>query len=143
METKKRHLDDLHFEHQLWLSEAKFYTDELGIYQKRLEEVASKNKVTVDTSMNFSYGKSTLGNMPEPAVVTVASGMQPNQISKPIKGSGGVYRIMVTKANPSTMGPAEELQTKTQLSQGFKEVRGLFEAVLNRFKIDANRINVF
>lgn len=110
---------------------------------KTLEEVASKNKVIVDTSMNFSYGKSTLGNMPEPAVVTVASGMQPNQISKPIKGSGGVYRIMVTKANPSAMGPAEELQTKTQLSQGFKEVRGLFEAILNRFKIDDNRVNVF
>jgi parvulin-like peptidyl-prolyl isomerase len=81
--------------------------------------------------------------MPEPAVVTVASGLKPNQLSKPIKGTGGVFSIMVTKANPSTMGPAEELQTKTQLGQGFKEVRGLFEAVLNRFQIDDNRVNVF
>lgn len=40
---KKKHIDDLHFEHQLWASEAKFYADELKIYQKRLEEVASKN----------------------------------------------------------------------------------------------------
>lgn len=41
--TKNKHIDDLHFEHELWASEAKFYTDELKIYQKRLEEIASKN----------------------------------------------------------------------------------------------------
>lgn len=40
---KTKHIDDLHFEHQLWSSQAKFYTDELKIYQKRLEEIASKN----------------------------------------------------------------------------------------------------
>jgi len=43
MTTKMKHIDDLHFEHQLWTSEAKFYVDELKIYQKRLAEVASKN----------------------------------------------------------------------------------------------------
>jgi hypothetical protein len=41
--AKNKHIDDLHFEHQLWTSEAKFFADELKIYQKRLEEVASKN----------------------------------------------------------------------------------------------------
>ena len=110
---------------------------------KTLEEIAAKNKVSVDTSMNFSYGKSALGAMPEPAVVTVASGLKANQLSKPIKGTGAVFCIMTTKVNPSNMGPAEELQTKTQLNQGFKEVRGLFEAILNRFHMDDNRINVF
>ena len=40
---KTKHLDDLHFDHQLWKSEANFYADELKIYQKRLAEVASKN----------------------------------------------------------------------------------------------------
>ena len=43
MSTKMKHIDDLHFEHQLWTSEAKFFVDELKIYQKRLGEVASKN----------------------------------------------------------------------------------------------------
>jgi hypothetical protein len=43
MATKMKHIDDLHFEHQLWMSEAKFFADELKIYQKRLAEVASKN----------------------------------------------------------------------------------------------------
>ncbi|MGZ4054738.1 MAG: hypothetical protein ACXVPY_10940 [Bacteroidia bacterium] len=41
--TKTKHIDELHFEHQLWTSEAKFYADELKIYQKRLDEIASKN----------------------------------------------------------------------------------------------------
>lgn len=41
--TRTKHIDELHFEHQLWSNEAKFYKDELGIYQKRLEEVAAKN----------------------------------------------------------------------------------------------------
>jgi hypothetical protein len=41
--TGKKHIDDLHFEHQLWLSESKFFADELKIYRNRLEEVASRN----------------------------------------------------------------------------------------------------
>jgi hypothetical protein len=41
--TKPMHLDLLHFEHQLWLNDVKFYNDELKIYQKHLEEVAKKN----------------------------------------------------------------------------------------------------
>ena len=40
---KTKHIDELHFEHQLWTSSAKFYVDELKIYQKRLAEIASKN----------------------------------------------------------------------------------------------------
>ncbi|HEY0030328.1 MAG TPA: hypothetical protein VGC65_06180 [Bacteroidia bacterium] len=41
--AKTKHIDELHFEHQLWTSEANFYADELRIYQKRLSEVAAKN----------------------------------------------------------------------------------------------------
>jgi len=41
--SNTKHIDALHFEHQLWLSRAKFYTDELVIYQKRLEYIAGKN----------------------------------------------------------------------------------------------------
>lgn len=37
------HIDFLHFEHQLWLNDVKFYIDELKIYQKLLEEIAGKN----------------------------------------------------------------------------------------------------
>ncbi len=41
--AKTKHMDELHFEHALWTSEARFYADELKIYQKRLAEIASKN----------------------------------------------------------------------------------------------------
>lgn len=41
--VKTKHIDDLHFEHQLWKSEAKFYADELKIYKNWLSEIASKN----------------------------------------------------------------------------------------------------
>jgi hypothetical protein len=40
---KTKHIDELHFEHQLWSSEVKFYNDELKIYHNRLGEVASRN----------------------------------------------------------------------------------------------------
>ena len=46
MSNNKKHLSDLHFDHQLWLSELGFYEDELKIYQARLDEVAAKNTKT-------------------------------------------------------------------------------------------------
>jgi hypothetical protein len=39
---KKVHIADLHFEHQRWMSELKFYLDELPIFQSRLEEIAKR-----------------------------------------------------------------------------------------------------
>jgi hypothetical protein len=46
METKEReqksHIGDLHFEHQQWVKELKFYKDELPVFQKRLDEIASR-----------------------------------------------------------------------------------------------------
>lgn len=75
MEAKKRHLDDLHFEHQLWLSEARFYTDELTVYQKRLEEVASKNsdsefKIQIEHFQNqFIIQKEQLDILSHEAVI--------------------------------------------------------------------------
>lgn len=44
--SRTKHIDELHFDHQLWTNQIRFYRDELLIYQKRLEEVASKNTAT-------------------------------------------------------------------------------------------------
>lgn len=41
--VKRKHIDELHFEHRLWTSAVRFYTDELAIYQQRLEEMVGKN----------------------------------------------------------------------------------------------------
>jgi hypothetical protein len=40
---KRKHIDDLHFEHQLWLSELNLFADELNIYVNRLTEISAKN----------------------------------------------------------------------------------------------------
>lgn len=46
METKqhkaKVHIDDLHFEHMLWVKELKFYKEELDFFRGRLDEVAKR-----------------------------------------------------------------------------------------------------
>lgn len=36
------HIDDLHFEHQQWVRELRFFKDELVVFRNRLEEIASR-----------------------------------------------------------------------------------------------------
>ncbi len=41
--TEKRvHLQDLHSDHQLWLNTLRFCKDEIGIFDKRMEEIARR-----------------------------------------------------------------------------------------------------
>ena len=40
---KVKHIDELHFEHQLWIAEIKFYHDELMVSQKYLDHIATRN----------------------------------------------------------------------------------------------------
>lgn len=42
MTTKYFNLSDVHFDHKLWINELKFYEDEIGIYEHRLEDLVSK-----------------------------------------------------------------------------------------------------
>mgnify|MGYP003984482797 CR=1 FL=1 len=41
-QSPKVHIDDLHFEHMLWVKELKFFKDELDFFRGRLEEVAKR-----------------------------------------------------------------------------------------------------
>jgi hypothetical protein len=46
METqkiKKVHADDLHFEHKLWTNQLGLYSEQLIIFQNRLDEIARQN----------------------------------------------------------------------------------------------------
>jgi len=108
-----------------------------------LNEIASKNATTVQSIQGLSFNNSAINQMPEPALVAVASGLAVNKLSKPIRGTGGVYRIMNTKVNPTTVTPAEELNTKTQMNQQFKNMQGILEGMLNRYEIKDNRANMF
>lgn len=108
-----------------------------------LSEIASKNGLTVQSIAGFSFANSMINQMPEPSLVAVSSALAPNKLSKPIKGTNGVYRITTTKVNPSAVSPAEELNTKTQLNQQFKNMQGVLEGMLNRYDIKDNRVNMF
>ena len=45
--TEKRvHLQDLHSDHQLWLNTLRFCKDEIGIFDKRMEDIARRNTVS-------------------------------------------------------------------------------------------------
>ena len=41
--TPTKHLSDLHFEHQVWLNTLQFCKDEIGIFERRMEEIVSRN----------------------------------------------------------------------------------------------------
>jgi hypothetical protein len=45
MRIQRTHINDLHFEHEMWLSETAFYGDQLKIYQKRLDEISKRNNM--------------------------------------------------------------------------------------------------
>jgi hypothetical protein len=53
--AKTKHIDELHFEHQLWVKELRFYKDELLVFNKRLEEVSGMytNKDVVATLEHY------------------------------------------------------------------------------------------
>lgn len=43
MKATEQHIEDLHFEHKLWLSEANFYRDELKVYHKQVQNLSERN----------------------------------------------------------------------------------------------------
>ena len=43
MVQEKVQMHNLHFDHRIWLNELNFFSDEIGIFEHRLEEVAAKN----------------------------------------------------------------------------------------------------
>jgi hypothetical protein len=57
MKDTEQNIEDLHFEHKLWQSEANFYRDELKIYQKQVEDVAKRNSSS-DAKEKVAYFES-------------------------------------------------------------------------------------
>ena len=43
IEAKHVYINDLHFEHKLWLNQLKFNKDEIDIFENRLDELVVKN----------------------------------------------------------------------------------------------------
>lgn len=41
--TTRKYIGDLHFDHMEWLNALRFYKDELGIFEHRLEDIVRRN----------------------------------------------------------------------------------------------------
>lgn len=46
MKSTEQRIEDLHFEHKLWQSEANFYRDELKIYKEQVEYLSKRNSTS-------------------------------------------------------------------------------------------------
>ncbi|MEQ8702463.1 MAG: hypothetical protein RIC19_01025 [Phaeodactylibacter sp.] len=46
MVTTTSSIEKLHFDHRLWMNELSFFSDELRIYERRLEDLVNKNNET-------------------------------------------------------------------------------------------------
>ncbi len=51
MVTTTKSIENLHYEHRLWMNELSFFSDELKIYEHRLEDLVQKNNNTTVLSL--------------------------------------------------------------------------------------------
>lgn len=51
MATTTKSIEKLHYEHRLWMNELSFFSDELKIYEHRLEDLVQKNNDTTVLSL--------------------------------------------------------------------------------------------
>lgn len=116
--------------------------DKMSKY-KSVSEAATANNMQVATAANVDFNTSNFNQVPEPMVVGAALGLKANKLSKPIKGTGGVYLIELTKSTIKPSNPNEDLTLKMQLQQSAKNANGVLEGMIENAKIEDNRANIF
>lgn len=85
-----------------------------------IQSVAVALQETAKPVDNFSFGASFVTGLGmEPAVIGTAFALQPNQLSKPIKGNSGVYVITVQSATPAE-AQTDLTGTKASLSSNLQ-----------------------
>jgi peptidyl-prolyl cis-trans isomerase D len=101
-----------------------------------INQLASELGVSVSEAQNLNFDSNSIpgvGN--EPAIVGAAEVLQPNQVSKPIKGNNGVYVVKVTGV---TQGTDQDLSSeKFRLAAGinYRANTEAFEALKEDAKI--------
>ncbi|HZI54467.1 MAG TPA: hypothetical protein VFD56_12210, partial [Chitinophagaceae bacterium] len=106
---------------------------------KTIDELAAALNMPLKNAENVSFASSYINNVGvEPAVVGTVFSIKPNQISKPVEGTAGVYVVVVENItdNPTATDPAAlKKQTVSQLQQ-----RSTYE-VFNALKEKANIVD--
>jgi len=112
-----------------------------------IDQVAQKLGKSAVEAQNIVMANPVLpGVSLEPAVVGTAFGLQPNKVSKTIKGTQGVYAVQVTEfTNPAEL-IASDLDKQKQQMQTAKAQRSwgsIYQALQNKATIDDNRIRFY
>jgi len=82
----------------------------------------------------------------EPAVVGTVFGLQPNKVSKSVKGLQGVYAVQVNGfTNPAELVASDMTNQKKQLqtSKAQRSWTAIYQALQNKADIDDNRIRFY
>lgn len=108
---------------------------------KTLADIASINKVEVQSAANISVSSPMLPNGGfEPKVVGAAFGTAINKISKPIEGNNGVYVVSPSAITQAPVGKDYTAQLTTLKNQANQGVGSIFNSLKDKAKIKDNRI---
>jgi peptidyl-prolyl cis-trans isomerase D len=108
-----------------------------------LQDAASQFKTTVAKASAVTFQNASFAGSPEPAAVAYSVMAKLNKVSKPIKGFGGVMRILPTRVATQNTDPAQLLDIRAQISMQYKNIKGIVEGMLNTAKVKDLRMNFF
>lgn len=129
---------------------AKMLTDKMNNAlngSSSIDQAAQKLSKTAVAVENIVLANPVLpGIALEPTVVGTAFGLQPNKLSKTVKGTQGVYAVQVNGfVNPAELVASDMTNQKKQL-QATKTQRAwtsVYQALQNKADIDDNRIRFY
>ncbi|PRD54281.1 peptidylprolyl isomerase [Sphingobacterium gobiense] len=112
-----------------------------------IDQVAQKlEKAAVDIENIVMANPVLPGIAMEPAVVGTAFGLQPNKLSKAIKGEQGVYAVQVTGfVNPAELVASDMNNQKQQMqtAKGQRSWSAIYQALQHKADISDNRIRFY
>ena len=110
---------------------------------KDLESIATAMNSTVQNAEDINFASySVPGAGAEPILVSLAVNSPVNQLSKPAKGSNGVFIVKVTSEEPNEV-QSEIIKTQLASNAGMSVDYQLIEALKKNVKIKDNRSNFY
>ena len=110
---------------------------------KDLESIATAMNSTVQNAEDINFGSySVPGAGAEPVLVSLAVNSPVNQLSKPAKGSNGVFIVKVTSEEVNEVEP-EIIRSQLASNAGMSVDYRLIEALKKNVKIKDNRSNFY
>jgi peptidyl-prolyl cis-trans isomerase D len=109
---------------------------------KSIDEVATKLKITADTTLGVHFSTYTLENHGfEPKVIGAISGGKAGTFAEPVRGNKGVFLVFVERHENSVTPPTDWTETKRQVASA---IRGradtnIYNSILKKGNVDDKR----